>query len=87
MHIVEDHASKPGNSGIDRDCKNEKGFDYTLTVADNRKGISEEVDFQNPEPLELQLVNILVEQIDDRIELKRDHGTEFTIRYNNPKSE
>ena len=50
-----------------------------LTVADNGKGIPEEIDFENADSLGLQLVNILVEQIDGCIELKRNHGTEFTI--------
>jgi len=87
LHRAEDSTSKPGNSGKDRGCKIENDFNYTLTVADNVKGIPEEVDFQNPESLGLQLVNILVEQIDGCIELKRDHGTEFTIRFNNPGNE
>ena len=87
LHRAEDYASKSGNSGIDNGCKNGKDFDYTLTVADDGKGIPEEVDFQNSESLGLQLVNILVEQIDGCIELKRAHGTEFTIWFNNPKDE
>jgi PAS domain S-box-containing protein len=56
-------------------------FHYMLTVEDNGKGIPEEVDFQNSESLGLQLVNILIEQIDGCIELIRNHGTKFTIRF------
>jgi two-component sensor histidine kinase len=59
--------------------KEKKGFNYVFTVADNGKGISEEIAFQNADSLGLQLVNILVEQIDGCIELKRNKGTEFTI--------
>ena len=55
---------------------------YTLTVMDNGRGISEEVEFENAESLGLQLINILVEQIDGWIELERDQGTKFTIRFN-----
>ena len=58
-------------------------FNYVLTVADNGKGIPEEIEFQNADSLGLQLVNILVEQIDGCIELKRDKGTEFTIWFSN----
>ncbi len=65
-------------------CSMEKdSFDYILRVADNGKGMPEEIDFENADSLGLKLVNILVEQIDGYIELKRDHGTEFTIRFRN----
>jgi two-component sensor histidine kinase len=59
-----------------------KDFHYVLEVSDNGKGIPEEIDFENSSSLGLQLVNILVEQIDSCIELKRDHGTKFTIWFN-----
>lgn len=58
-------------------------FHYMLTVTDNGKGIPEEIDIQTADSLGLQLVNILVEQIDGCIELKRNKGTEFTIWFNN----
>jgi PAS domain S-box-containing protein len=65
-------------------CYMEKNsFNYVLTVADNGKGIPEEIEFQNADSLGLQLVNILVEQIDGCMELKRNHGTEFIIWFNN----
>ncbi len=64
-------------------CKEKKGFHYVLTVEDNGKGISEDIEFQNADSLGLQLVNILVEQIDGCIELKRNHGTKFTIWFSN----
>ena len=48
----------------------ESNFHYILTVADNGKGIPEEIDFQNADSLGLQLVNILVEQIDGCMNLK-----------------
>ncbi len=55
------------------------GSHYMLTVSDNGKGIPEGIEFQNADSLGLQLVNILVEQIDGCIELKKNSGTEFTI--------
>lgn len=82
---VEDYTSKPDDSGKDCSCQNRNGFHYMLTVADDGTGFPDEIDFRNPESLGLQLVNILVEQIDGCIELKRDNGTEFTIWFNNPE--
>ncbi len=54
---------------------------YTLIVSDNGVGIPENINFENTETLGLQLVNILVDQLDGEIELKRDKGTEFIIRF------
>jgi PAS domain S-box-containing protein len=64
--------------------KKENDFQFTLIVADNGKGIPEEIDFRTADSLGLQLVNILVEQIEGSIELKRDHGTEFRITFRKP---
>ena len=56
--------------------------EYVLFISDNGIGIPENIDFRNTNSLGLQLVNILVDQIDGCIELKRDHGTEFLITFN-----
>ncbi len=64
-------------------CMEKNGFHYVLIVADNGKGIPEKIEFKNADSLGLQLVNILVEQVDGCMELKRNHGTEFTIWFNN----
>ena len=53
---------------------------YTLIVSDNGIGIPNEIDLENSDTLGLQLVNILVDQLDGKIELKRDEGTEFDIK-------
>ncbi len=86
LHRAEVSTSKPDNSGKGRGCQNGKGFHYMLTVTDNGRGFPEYIDFQNPESLGLQLVNILVEQIDGCIELNGDHGTGFTIWFNNSEN-
>lgn len=92
---TETFAAKYGISGPDKDCSegegcqdgedctNNENFRYILTVADNGKGIPEEIDFQNTDSLGLQLVNILVEQIDGCIELKKSQGTEYRICFSN----
>ena len=54
---------------------------YTLIVSDNGVGIPQKIDFENPDTLGLQLVNILVDQLDGEIEIKRDKGAEFEIRF------
>ncbi|WP_440945079.1 PAS domain S-box protein [Methanosarcina sp. T3] len=59
-------------------ARRETGF--ILTVSDNGTGISDTVDMENSDSLGLQLVNILVEQLEGEMEVKREKGTEFTIR-------
>jgi len=79
---VQDYPDREEHTG-DRYFKYYNNFNYILTVRDNGKGIPKEIDFQTTDSLGLQLVNILVEQIDGYIELKRYPGTEFTICFNN----
>ncbi|MCQ1534900.1 PAS domain S-box protein [Methanosarcina sp. KYL-1] len=52
-----------------------------LIISDNGSGFPENIDFENPNSLGLQLVNTLVEQIEGEIELKRKKGTEFRIAF------
>lgn len=52
---------------------------FIMTVSDNGKGISENIELENLETLGLQLVSTLVDQLDGKIEIKRGHGTEFKI--------
>lgn len=59
----------------------EKGIRYTLIVSDNGIGVPKDLDFENSETLGLQLVSILVDQLDGEIELKRDKGTKFIIKF------
>ena len=68
-----------GNSKIEPDFINEENLPLILTVADNGKGFPEGVDFRNTDSLGLQIVNVLVEQIEGCIELKKNNGTEFSI--------
>ena len=66
-----------------KEHKNEgnKGTSFTLTVSDNGAGIPENLDLENPDTLGIQLITTLVDQLDGELELKRDNGTEFTIRF------
>ena len=54
---------------------------FILTVSDNGVGIPENLDIGDPDTLGLQLVTSLVDQLDGKLELKRDNGTEFTVRF------
>ncbi|MHB8101573.1 MAG: PAS domain-containing protein [Methanosarcina sp.] len=54
---------------------------YTLTVSDNGVGIPENLDLENPDTLGTQLVASLVEQLDGELELNRNNGTEFTMKF------
>ncbi len=86
IHITlcktETFAARYEVSGAKRNCLNIDHFHYMLTVADKGTGIPEEMEFPNTDSLGLQLVNILVEQLDGFVELKRNKGTEFTIWFN-----
>jgi PAS domain S-box-containing protein len=54
---------------------------YTLKVRDNGKGIPDSIDFKNTETLGLQLINTLTEQLEGKIDLKKDKGSEFIIKF------
>jgi len=66
---------------IVRCSESEKNLQFTLIIADNGRGFPEEIDFRNTDSLGLQLINILVEQIEGSIELNRNAGTEFKIKF------
>ena len=55
--------------------------EFLLTVSDNGVGLPENIDFRHTSSLGLQLVSILVEQIEGSVELKREEGTEFRIKF------
>lgn len=54
---------------------------FILLFADDGKGIPEELDIKNPESLGLQLVNALVSQIEGSLELEKEKGTKFKIKF------
>ncbi|MBU0487291.1 MAG: PAS domain S-box protein [Bacteroidetes bacterium] len=61
--------------------KTSKKGEVKLIVADDGIGMSKEIDFKNTKSLGLQLVTTLVEQIDGKIILNTEKGTEFTILF------
>ena len=64
-------------------CINEKdkSTNFILTVSDNGIGIPENINIEDLDTLGVQLVISLVDQLDGELELKRDNGTEFIIRF------
>ncbi|MGB9940554.1 PAS domain S-box protein [Methanosarcina sp.] len=75
-----------GNIQI-RLCREEKNDEiqeslFSLTISDNGKGIPENIEFERLDSLGLQLVSTLVDQLDGKIEIKREQGTEFRITFN-----
>ena len=54
---------------------------FILKVADNGAGIPESINLENLHSLGIQLVTTLVEQLDGEFELKRNNGSEFTIKF------
>jgi PAS domain S-box-containing protein len=70
------HRQENGESKSE-DCN----LAYILTVSDNGIGIPANLDTEDIDSLGLQLVTTLVDQLDGELELKRDNGTEFTIKF------
>jgi two-component sensor histidine kinase len=60
------------------DCKSTS---FALTVSDNGVGFPENLNIKDLDTLGMQLVTSLVEQLGGELELKRDNGTEFIMRF------
>ena len=58
-----------------------KSNSFILIVSDNGIGVPESFDLENSKGLGIQLVTTLVDQLEGRIELIRNSGMEFTIRF------
>jgi two-component sensor histidine kinase len=52
-----------------------------ITIADNGIGLPKNIKLENPETLGLQLVQSLVNQLDGKLKLNNDNGTEFKITF------
>ena len=58
---------------------------FILTVSDDGVGVPENLGIEDIESLGLQLVTSLIDQLDGELELKRNNGTEFTMRFTEAK--
>jgi PAS domain S-box-containing protein len=59
----------------------EKGSHLVLSVCDNGIGFPKDLDIKNTESLGLQIVTALTNQLAGTIELNRNKGTEFKIKF------
>jgi PAS domain S-box-containing protein len=58
-----------------------KSTSFILIVSDNGTGIPEDLNIEDFDSLGLQLVSSLIDQLDGELELKRNNGTEFIMKY------
>ncbi len=63
------------------ESEDSKSTSFILNISDNGIGIPENIDIEDLESLGLQLVTSLVDQLDGELELKKNNGTEFIIRF------
>ncbi|WP_052723298.1 sensor histidine kinase [Methanosarcina barkeri] len=54
---------------------------FILIVSDNGIGMPGDFDLKNPASLGMQLVTTLIDQLEGKLELKKDNGTEFTVKF------
>ncbi|MDH7513082.1 MAG: PAS domain S-box protein [Clostridiales bacterium] len=59
----------------------DEGGKYSLIVKDTGSGFPESIDVQMPQTLGLQIVADLTKQLDGKLELRRDGGTEIQITF------
>lgn len=57
------------------------GDNIILEVRDNGVGLPECIDVKNTRSMGMQLVNVLIEQLGGEIEIGRQNGTQFRIRF------
>jgi two-component sensor histidine kinase len=80
------HAFKGRDRGeiqikLQREDSEDCSSTFVLSVSDNGIGIPENIEIEDLDSLGLQLVTSLVDQLDGELELRRDNGTEFIIRF------
>ncbi|HVN97165.1 MAG TPA: PAS domain S-box protein [Syntrophorhabdaceae bacterium] len=75
------HAFPDGKKGEITVSLNREGDKCVLAVSDDGVGFPPHIDFRKTDSLGMQLVIELTEQLGGVIELNRDHGTAFAIRF------
>ena len=62
-------------------CTTDGNNGYSLSVCDNGVGLPDEIDLQSIESLGMRLVQSLTEQLDGKLTLNADQGTQITIEF------
>jgi two-component sensor histidine kinase len=75
------HAFKEGDEGNIKINFYRKSNEYILSVQDDGIGLPSNLDFENTSSLGLNLVNALVNQLAGTIEINRNNGTQFVIKF------
>ncbi|MBN2731038.1 MAG: PAS domain S-box protein, partial [Balneolaceae bacterium] len=75
-HAFDD--SKDAVLEIELYCENEEVY---LRVSDNGNGLPEDLDFENPKTLGLQLIDTLKDQLDAELKISTGNGTTFELRF------
>ncbi|HWR25618.1 MAG TPA: PAS domain-containing protein, partial [Methanosarcina sp.] len=81
IKLCREEANKCKEDAAEKNIGNLRGTEFILIVSDNGVGIPESICLENPESLGIQLVTVLVDQLEGKLEMKRDKGVEFTIRF------
>lgn len=63
------------------------GVEYILTVHDNGSGLPETVSLQDRSGLGLQLVYMLSKQLNGTVQINRESGTEYIIKFSKEEKE
>ncbi len=79
------HSVELPEAASGADGRNPESEMFELILSDNGIGIPEEIDFKNTESLGLNLIfNLTQHQLGGSIELNRDKGTSFRVRFKEP---
>ncbi len=80
------HAFPEGRKGeITVSLHESEGGMIHLTVRDNGIGIPEGVEVGRTDTLGLQIISLLTEQLEGRMDIRRDEGTAFSLSFKLPK--
>ncbi|MBI5725825.1 MAG: PAS domain S-box protein [Planctomycetes bacterium] len=72
-------ASRPGEIRVA--MNREKDGSLVLSISDNGRGIPADINTSKTTTLGLRLINILTYQLGGQLEIKRENGTEFILRF------
>ena len=81
IKLHREEKGKCGNSRKKSKSEDFKSTSFILIVSDNGVGIPENLNIEDLDSLGFQLVTTLVDQLDGELELKRNNGTEFIMRF------